>query len=116
MDEGVDCPSFNALIMSTAMKKYRRTVQRVGRGMRPKQDDNSVYIFDFVDSMHPGLLEHSEYRIQTYQLEMFDMTGDLSVTSDRMKIPLTAEDGLYTWAEERRERTHVHRSRSYKVA
>lgn len=97
LDEGIDIPSFNALIMGTAMKKYRRSLQRVGRGMRPKEGDNSVYIFDFIDGMQEKLMEHSLYRMKTYELEEYEFSSDLLDTCDRMGIPLLLEDGLYQW-------------------
>ena len=97
LDEGIDIPSFNALIMSSAMKKYRRTIQRAGRGMRPKPGDNKVYIFDFVDSMHFKLWEHSTYRIKTYELEEYEFSSSIEETSKRMGIPFTLEDGLFRW-------------------
>lgn len=100
MDEGIDVPSFNALIMCTAMKKYRRTVQRAGRGMRAKEGDNSVYIFDFMDATHPGLLEHSNYRLETYKLEEYEFSQSLEHTCERMGIPILIENDIYAYQEE----------------
>jgi superfamily II DNA or RNA helicase len=68
-DEGIDIPAFNVVIMAGAMKKYRRLVQRSGRGMRPKEKDNFVYIFDFYDNQHVFLRNQSDLRISTYENE-----------------------------------------------
>lgn len=98
MDEGIDVPAFNALIMGTAMKKYRRTVQRAGRGMRPKAGDNRVYIFDFIDRTHDTLLRHSEYRVKTYELEEFQFAESLEETCEAMGIPiLLPEKNFFKW-------------------
>lgn len=106
VDEGVDFPEVNALVMGTAMKKYRRSIQRAGRGMRPKEGDNKVYIFDFIDSMHPTLLHHSEYRIKTYELEEYEFSTSLEKTSELMGVPLSVEPGLYNyeWVKPSRKR------------
>lgn len=112
LDEGIDVPSFNALIMGTAMKKYRRSLQRVGRGMRPKEGDNSVYIFDFIDGIQEKLMEHSLYRMRTYELEEYEFSPNLMTTCERMGIPILVEDGLYSWENTRPERRKKRRKRS----
>lgn len=104
LDEGIDIPSFNALIMGTAMKKYRRSLQRVGRGMRPKEGDNSVYIFDFIDGIQDRLMEHSLYRMRTYELEEYEFSPNVMLTCERMGIPLVIEDGLYNFEDDRPRR------------
>lgn len=71
MDEGLDFPGLNCLIMGGAMQKYRRTIQRVGRGLRPKQGENRVVIVDPFDLTHPFLEAHADYRRWTYETESF---------------------------------------------
>ncbi len=95
-DEGIDVPEFAALILATAMQKYRRTIQRLGRGMRPKAD-NRVFIFDFCDKHHNFLQKHSHYRKATYEAEEMELVGSLEEMSRRMGIPLVLEAGLYHW-------------------
>lgn len=75
-DEGLDFPSVSALIMAGAMQKYRRTVQRCGRGMRPKPGDNTVVIIDPYDLHHEFLAKHSEYRRWTYTTENIVVSHD----------------------------------------
>lgn len=90
LDEGLDIPVINVLIMGTAMKKYRRTVQRCGRGMRPKEGQNKVFIFDFYDDQHNYLEKHSRYRLWTYYEELFDVSPSLVYTSKIMGVDLEA--------------------------
>lgn len=87
-DEGVDLPQINALVMAVGNKKYRRYVQRVGRGMRPKTGDNNVYIFDFFDHQHVFLTAQSNYRLQTYVSEEFEFSSGLDETSLLMRTSL----------------------------
>jgi superfamily II DNA or RNA helicase len=68
-DEGIDIPAFNVVIMAGAMKKHRRLIQRSGRGMRPKEGNNCVYLFDFYDNQHVFLRKQSDVRINTYENE-----------------------------------------------
>ena len=96
-DQGIDIPAVDSLIMGVAMKKYRRSIQRAGRGMRPKEGDNKVYIFDFMDNQNNVLRKHSYYRMETYQLEEYTFSNSLEETSERMKIPIQLETGLYQW-------------------
>lgn len=91
LDEGLDVPVIDVLIMGTAMKKYRRTVQRCGRGMRPKEGHNRVYIFDFYDNNHPYLEKHSRYRLWTYKSEMFDMSRSLAATAKVMGADISVD-------------------------
>lgn len=88
LDEGLDVPVINVLIMGTAMKKYRRTVQRCGRGMRPKEGHNYVYVFDFYDDNHSYLEKHSRYRLWTYEEEILRMSPSLDFTAEHMGAKL----------------------------
>lgn len=99
IDEGVDIPSFDSLVMGTALRKYRRTIQRAGRGMRPKPGENRVYIFDTVDTHNENLNEQSSYRIQTYQLEEFEFSESLENTAKVMNCELKLDLDCYTWED-----------------
>jgi len=94
LDEGLDVPVINVLIMATGMKKYRRTVQRAGRGMRPKAGQNRVFIFDFWDTNHPYLQKQSEYRLWTYTEEEFELSSSLEYTSKVIGCPLVADSSV----------------------
>jgi superfamily II DNA or RNA helicase len=95
MDEGVDIPIINVLIMGTGMKKYRRTIQRAGRGMRPKKGNNRVFIFDFWDENHKFLESQSEYRMWTYREEEYEISSSLEYTEEVMGIRLNIERELF---------------------
>jgi len=94
LDEGIDIPVINVLIMGTGMKKYRRTIQRVGRGMRPKEGQNRVFIFDFMDTNHNFLKAQSDYRMWTYKEEEFDISESLDFTMNAMGCPVVVMDNF----------------------
>lgn len=100
LDEGVDIPLVHVLIMGTGMRKYRRTIQRSGRGMRPKPGKNIVYIFDFVDTNHPYLNKQSNERVWTYEEEEFNFSDSLRATEESMGIELSVDRGLLSRVEE----------------
>jgi len=88
LDEGLDVPVINVLIMATGMEKYRRTVQRCGRGMRPKEGQNRVFIFDFYDENHRYLEKHSKYRMWTYREEEYEISESLEQTMEVLGCPV----------------------------
>jgi len=68
LDEGVDVPAFESVIIACAGKSHIKTIQRIGRGMRPKEGENTVRIHDFVDDDPLGYLRrHSHSRIAMYK-------------------------------------------------
>lgn len=95
LDEGVDIPSTNVLIMAAAMKKYRRFVQRAGRGMRPKEGDNSVYLFDFYDTSHFYLKHHSDDRIKIYETEEYNFFESTDEACGMMGVNLELRRDLF---------------------
>jgi superfamily II DNA or RNA helicase len=86
LDEGADLPELNVAIMAAGLKKYRRYVQRVGRLIRPKGDSNRSFIYDFFDHSHKYLIEHSQYRMNTYAEEEFTFSSSLAETEHMMGI------------------------------
>jgi len=88
LDEGLDVPVINVLIMATGMEKYRRTLQRCGRGMRPKEGQNKVFIFDFYDENHRYLEKHSKYRMWTYREEEYEISESLDQTMEILGCPV----------------------------
>jgi superfamily II DNA or RNA helicase len=71
LDEGVDIPVANVLINAAGGQSEIKTVQRVGRVVRPKADDSFVRVYDFFDKDNEYLLKHSLTRLQTYKAENF---------------------------------------------
>ena len=96
LDEGIDIPIINVLIMGTGMKKYRRTIQRLGRGMRPKEEgeENKVYVFDFWDDHHQWLESQSEKRLKTYEREEYTISGSVAITEEMMGMPVIIDRKL----------------------
>lgn len=70
-DEGVDIPSLDCVILAGGGKSQVKLLQRIGRGMRHKDGDNTMKIYDFLDDTNKILLRHSEKRIETYASEGF---------------------------------------------
>jgi superfamily II DNA or RNA helicase len=69
LDEGVDVPHFDSCIIGVGHKKMRRLLQRIGRGMRPKEGDRALHVFDFHDQQHWMLRRHAKARQATYAEE-----------------------------------------------
>lgn len=67
-DEGVDLPMVNVLIKASGGRSEVKTIQHVGRGLRPKKE--KLIVYDFYD--HSKYLEeHSLERIRVYKEEGF---------------------------------------------
>ena len=69
-DEGVDIPEINILINAAAGESEVKTIQKVGRGLRPKKDKSTLIVYDFLDSSK-YLRKHSLHRIKVYKKEGF---------------------------------------------
>jgi superfamily II DNA or RNA helicase len=72
-DEGIDIPSINALILATGGKSAISTLQRIGRGLRKKQGDNRLFVFDFEDRGNGYLKDHSQARAEVCERESFNI-------------------------------------------
>ena len=98
MDEGVDIPIIDTVVMAAGMKKYRRILQRLGRGMRPKPGENMVYTFDLWDAHCGTLLRHSERRLATYQYEQHPIYGGLDPVRQHLFLPFDVSRPI-PWAD-----------------
>lgn len=79
-DEGVDVPDVRCVILAGGGKSYVTTIQRLGRGIRGKEDDNRVLVIDLVDLGHKYPHEHGKKRVQEYDRAgvaegVFDILG-----------------------------------------
>lgn len=77
-DEGVDIPEVDVLILAGAGESYIKSIQRVGRALRPKKDKDYVLIYDFLDGRDPSakkdyLANHTQARIDDYKKQEFDV-------------------------------------------
>lgn len=72
-NEGVDVPSVDAVVIAGGGVSHTNLLQKVGRGMRAKeQGENVLTVVDFIDDTNKYLLEHSDGRIDTYIQEGFE--------------------------------------------
>lgn len=62
LDEGVDIPAISAVILAGGGKSPIKVVQRLGRSLRPKKDDNTTIIVDFLDGFNVVTKSHSKKR------------------------------------------------------
>lgn len=64
-DEGVDVPSITNLVLAAGGRSEIRFLQRIGRGMRKKDEGAQCRVLDFLDGTNNFLFAHSKERIQT---------------------------------------------------
>lgn len=77
LDEGVDVPAVNALIVADGGESLRATLQKVGRSIRRKKKGaNVVDVVDFADATHRWLAKHSIERMDIYAGESFDIVEE----------------------------------------
>ena len=69
LDEGVDVPNIDVLILAAGGKAKIKLLQRVGRGLRLGVDKTRLLVIDFANFCHPWLIKHSLARLQTYKAE-----------------------------------------------
>jgi superfamily II DNA or RNA helicase len=69
LDEGVDLPNIDTLILAGGGKSSIKTLQRIGRGLRLGGIDNRLIVIDTADYQHRYLLEHSLQRLTDYKAE-----------------------------------------------
>ncbi len=74
LDEGVDVPGINSLFLASGGKSMRMVLQRIGRGLRKKDDGSSLEVYDSVDANNEFLLDHTHTRLRIYEREGFKVT------------------------------------------
>lgn len=65
LDEGVDVPTIDALILAGSRKSRIKTMQRLGRGLR----GNKLIVVEFANYCHKYTIEHSLERLADYKKE-----------------------------------------------
>lgn len=73
LDEGVDISGIHCLILGAGGKSLRQVLQRVGRILRRKEEDNKALVIDFYDRTNKYLFNHSKEREKIYHEEGFDV-------------------------------------------
>jgi len=69
MNEGVNIPSMDVIILASAGKSQKQMVQRIGRVMRPSKGKDTAIVIDFYDRDRGILEKHSKQRLNLYQSE-----------------------------------------------
>ncbi len=67
-DQGIDLPNLDALVLGGSGKSSVRTIQRLGRVLRPYPGKKNAIVVDYIDNA-PFLLKHSAKRVETYRTE-----------------------------------------------
>lgn len=80
LQEGVDLPAIDTLILAGGGQSEIATIQRVGRSLRIRPDKNTVLIHDFLDGRYPFeekdyLAQHTLERLRTYRRQGFAIDG-----------------------------------------
>jgi superfamily II DNA or RNA helicase len=86
LDEAIDLPNLDALLLAGGGKSEIQTVQRIGRGMRTGKRALVLSVVDFADLTHRYLARHSLRRLQTYQL-----AGSVKIYYRGEEIPTAQE-------------------------
>lgn len=66
-DEGLDLPRLSRVFLAFPAKAKGRTLQRLGRVMRPHPDKREAVVVDFIDKNISVLRRHAAARKRTYQ-------------------------------------------------
>ena len=66
LDEGVDIPTLSAVILAGGGKGRLKTIQKVGRSLRPKAGDNTTIVVDFRDRFNVVTHAHFNKRKSLY--------------------------------------------------
>lgn len=66
VDTGFDVPALDVLILAGGGEFDGRTIQRLGRGLRPSPGKESVIVYDFTDEDKPTFLYHAQSRVKAF--------------------------------------------------
>ena len=70
LDEGVDMPNIDVLVLAGGGKSSIKTLQRIGRGIRTGGSSDQLIVIDTADFQNPQyLLKHSMQRLEDYKAE-----------------------------------------------
>jgi superfamily II DNA or RNA helicase len=84
IDEGIDAPDTNVVVLAGGGKSFVKSMQRIGRGLRVKRDGGTLEVVDVVDSTNPTLRKHALARLKYYDdAELFQ---SVSTITDGLKL------------------------------
>jgi len=69
LDEGIDVCSINTIILAGGGLSDLKTIQRIGRCLRPFKGKKEAYVIDFYDRGNKILRGHSRHRLALYRSE-----------------------------------------------
>jgi superfamily II DNA or RNA helicase len=84
-DEGLDIPAINCLVLAGGGKSFVKTIQRVGRALRLKEDGGHAEIVDIIDNTNGYLRKHAKARLNWYEEEELFDSSELIKAEDIVK-------------------------------
>lgn len=66
-DESMNIPNLRSVILAGGGYSLKKTIQRIGRGMRIFKKKKYFVVIDFFDSTHTYLEDHSNRRLRSYK-------------------------------------------------
>jgi len=85
-DEGEDVPAIGAMMLAGGYKAEHLAIQRVGRGLRPSEGKDFVFVFDCWDGHSQRLERHSKSRRAAFERAGFEVRH---ITFDKLKEEMT---------------------------
>lgn len=73
LDEGISIDQIKVLILANTGSSQRQFLQRIGRGLRKKLEDNTLTVVDFIRYGHKYLIGPSRERIALWKSEGFEV-------------------------------------------
>jgi superfamily II DNA or RNA helicase len=74
MQEGIDIPSLESVVVASGGKSAIAALQKIGRGMRSDDGRKETFeVWDFDDSGHTWLERHTKQRVKAYRDEGFNV-------------------------------------------
>lgn len=72
-DEGIDIPNISTLVLAGGGDSDVKLLQRIGRGLRKKDGDNTLHVHDFYDNTNKFTHNQSKSRLGVYNDEGFEV-------------------------------------------
>lgn len=66
LDQGIDIPNIDVLVLAGGGASQIKSLQRIGRGLRWNDGKEKLTVIDFVDTSHKYLAKHSLDRVNSY--------------------------------------------------
>lgn len=82
LDESIDLPSIDIVIIASAGRSIIKVIQKAGRGMR---GSGVVYVYDFIDLSHFYLKHQYRHRLKIYEEEMKFQVIDYDYSLNHIK-------------------------------